>query len=831
MSIPPPLGSGSHEYTILVPVADLRAAGELIQVASALMPVHEGEARGKVISLGVVEIPEELAFSEGTIPARMHRQQLGRLRRLNRSPRIEMRTLVRVHRQVWQGIVESAQEEGVDLILLGWSGRTAEHAVLGTTVDEAVRNAPCDIAVAKGLKVSAVKRILVPIRGGPHAALAFRLAMGLAERVGGTVTALRIETPDVVEAERARDIEEFAAVVATTTNSDLVHQLVVNADSVVEAICRQAEAHHVVMMGAAAGPPDPNLLFGPIAEAVARQVERGTVIVKTKLPGTATHDEWERLFLPPTPRREQRPLEISAVVDKWFAENTFDSHEFERIDELVRLKRQQGLTISLGLPTLNEEETIGAIIKSVKAELCDRYPLLDEIILIDSDSADRTRQIAAEYGVRVCAHREILPRYGSYRGKGEALWKSLHILKGDLIAWIDTDIKNIHPRFVYGLIGPLLKDQRIKFVKGFYKRPIRGPGGLHATGGGRVTELTARPIFNLFFPELSGLLQPLSGEQAGRREVLEQLPFFTGYGVETGLLIDMLEQFGLQAVGQVDLKRRVHRNQSLTSLSPMAFTILQVAMKRLEQRHRLHLLSEVNTSMKLIQHERDNFHVEVKELGDVERPPIASLPEYRAAHGKEPEARVAVTDIILCRHGETEWNREGRYQGKTDIPLNGRGREQARQLAASLRDEPIAAVYSSTLARAYETGVEIARLHGLEVKRDPRLDEINQGLWEGLRREEIVLTHATPQPCYLHRGPQREHGGYQTRASGPVVSRSAGRPAEERLVGADRRGQTGGRGIIRLCHAETVRRRTSPPCLTTVSSRETASWRQPAAPG
>jgi glucosyl-3-phosphoglycerate synthase len=366
------------------------------------------------------------------------------------------------------------------------------------------------------------------------------------------------------------------------------------------------------------------------------------VVVKTRLPGTATHDEWERLYgRQPAPTQ---PSDISQIVDKWFAENTFDSREFERIDELVRLKRQQGVTISLGLPALNEEETIAGIVKSVRQELMERHPLLDEIVLIDSRSTDRTREICEDLGVPVYIHQDILPEHGSYHGKGETLWKSLHVLKGDIIAWIDTDIRNIHPRFVYGLIGPLLKDERIQFVKGFYKRPIRGPGGvLQSTGGGRVTELTARPLFNLFYPELSGLIQPLAGEQAGRRAILEQLPFFTGYGVETGLLVDLLLQYGLRAIGQVDLKRRVHRNQSLASLSVMSFGILQVVMNRLAQRHRLQLLSEVNTTMKLIQHERDRFHVELKEVGDVERPPIALLPEYRAAHPPRPRRGSAPT--------------------------------------------------------------------------------------------------------------------------------------------------------------------------------------------
>jgi glucosyl-3-phosphoglycerate synthase len=236
-----------------------------------------------------------------------------------------------------------------------------------------------------------------------------------------------------------------------------------------------------------------------------------------------------------------------------------------------------------------------------------------------------------------------LPQYGSYRGKGEALWKSLYVLKGDLIIWIDTDIKNIHPGFVYGLVGPLLNEPEIKYVKGFYRRPIKLDGKTYAEGGGRVTELTARPLFNLFFPELSGLIQPLAGEYGGRREVLEQLPFFIGYGVETGLLIDLLSQFGLQAIAQVDLEERIHRNQSLSALSQMAFAIIQVFMQRLEEKNRIRLLEEVNQSMKLIKHQRRTYALEVKEIGDRERPAMVTLPEYRARREKKTSSRKSVS--------------------------------------------------------------------------------------------------------------------------------------------------------------------------------------------
>lgn len=169
-----------------------------------------------------------------------------------------------------------------------------------------------------------------------------------------------------------------------------------------------------------------------------------------------------------------------------------------------------------------------------------KIPLLDEIVLIDSNSADRTRQIATSLGIPVYIHQELLPQYKPRAGKGEALWKSLYVTRDDLILWIDTDIVNIHPRFVYGLLGPLLLRRDVYFVKGFYRRPLKVGDKIQAAGGGRVTELTARPLLNLFYPELSGLIQPLSGEYGGRRSVLEQIPFSSGYGVEIGLIIDIL---------------------------------------------------------------------------------------------------------------------------------------------------------------------------------------------------------------------------------------------------------------------------------------------------
>jgi glucosyl-3-phosphoglycerate synthase len=358
--------------------------------------------------------------------------------------------------------------------------------------------------------------------------------------------------------------------------------------------------------------------LGPVADRVLNDAPAAVMVVKTRRP------------MPEAVTDETIGAQaISILVDKWFAENTFHAEEFADLEQLVALKREQRLTISLALPALNEAETVGKVIATVKRALMERAPLLDEIVLIDSDSTDRTRAIARKLGVPVHVHQRLLPELGARPGKGEALWKSLLVTRGDLIAWIDTDIVNIHPRFVYGVIGPLLQNPRVQFVKGFYRRPLRVGDKVQAGGGGRVTELTARPLLNLFYPELSGVVQPLSGEYAGRRSALERCPFFSGYGVEIGLLIDIFEQYGLTGLAQVDLQERVHHNQSLEALSKMSFAIIQAVMRKLERHYERAFVADVNRTMKLIRHEAGGYFLDVEEIAEHERPPMAEVAAYR----------------------------------------------------------------------------------------------------------------------------------------------------------------------------------------------------------
>jgi len=322
-------------------------------------------------------------------------------------------------------------------------------------------------------------------------------------------------------------------------------------------------------------------------------------------------------------------------LNEWIKKNTFHHGEFWDLKQLIEAKEKQGLTISLCLPTLNEEKTIGKEIIIFKSELMDRYPLLDEIAVIDSGSTDKTCEIASAFGADVYLSSEILPGQGTKKGKGENLWKAVYQLKGDIICYVDADIANIHPRFAYGLIAPLIYNPEMKYVKAFYDRPLAFSQGVRPSGGGRVTEILVRPLFSLFFPELTGLIQPLSGEYAVRREVLEAIPFPIGYGVETSHIIDVYDKWGLKAFAQTDLDQRVHRNQATRDLGKMAFGILRAFLRRTEALGVLHELPELPSILRQFQAHSEAYEQVEHEIFEEERPPMISLPEYREKFGRK----------------------------------------------------------------------------------------------------------------------------------------------------------------------------------------------------
>jgi nucleotide-binding universal stress UspA family protein len=624
---------------ILIPVANPLTAEELIRVGASLMEPRTGE----LTALGIVEVPEGVPLSEGATRARQARRLLQKV--LDYAPEgTVIHPLVRIARHAAAGIVEAAAEQEADLMIFGWGGKSGPRRepgsapVISPTIDEVVRESPCDIAVVKQRGARQIRRILVPVRGGPHAELALRLADALANRHGATVVVMHLVPAGVTEAVRAqaeRALVTLSRQYVTARSEPLLRE----AANVRTAILREADHADLVVMGASAPPGEPGgALFGALPEAIAQRARPTVIVVKTREPiGRQTFEQLAQKAetLVAADRAAEESRAIPARVERWFAEANFHHSEFADLARLAALKEKQGLTVSLVLPTLNEAETIGPIVRRAVREMQERYPILDEVLVIDSASDDDTRVIAADEGARVVEHPDVLSRYGSFRGKGEALWKSLYETSGDVVVWADTDVRNWHHRMVYGTLGPLLVEPRLQYVKGYYQRPIVEGGVLKEGGGGRVTELVARPLINLFFPELSGLIQPLAGEYAGRRSLLEQIPFFTGYAVEIGHLIDAAERVGMGGLGQVDLERRVHRNQELEGLSRMSFVILQAVMKRLEERRRVRLFAELGSTMKLPRSGKGRLSLEVMELADHERPPMIRIPEYlekRTAH-------------------------------------------------------------------------------------------------------------------------------------------------------------------------------------------------------
>jgi glucosyl-3-phosphoglycerate synthase len=267
----------------------------------------------------------------------------------------------------------------------------------------------------------------------------------------------------------------------------------------------------------------------------------------------------------------------------WHRTHTFHHREFP-LERLLAERDPTCGSVSVCLPARNEERTVGPILEFL-AQLGE-LGLVDQIVVVD-DSTDRTAEIARGLGAEVYAQRELMPDRGEVLGKGDALWRALPVLRGDVVCFLDADSERFGPHFLTGLVGPLVYDERIAFVKGFYRRPFRFGELTMPDEGGRVTELTARPLLNLFYPELAGFEQPLAGEVAARRTLLERLPFATGYGVDIALLIDAYAAVGLDGLAQVDLEVRQNAHQPLRELSGMASAVLRAVAVRLEREGRL----------------------------------------------------------------------------------------------------------------------------------------------------------------------------------------------------------------------------------------------------
>jgi glucosyl-3-phosphoglycerate synthase len=310
---------------------------------------------------------------------------------------------------------------------------------------------------------------------------------------------------------------------------------------------------------------------------------------------------------------------MNPATHSWFLRRTSHARDWP-VERLLAAKGST--TVAVVLPALNEAATVGSIVERIRCELVVRRPLVDDVLVMDSGSTDATIEVAAAAGARVVRREDVLADLPARPGKGEVLWRSLAATTGDVVCFVDSDLRDFSTTFVTGLLGPLLCDPEVAFVKATYDRALRTGEHELPTGGGRVTELVARPLLALHWPELSGFVQPLGGEYAARRSLLEQLPFPCGYGVEFGLLVDTYARVGLDAMAQVDLSKRKHRNSDLHKLGQMAVEILQVAHARLDR--------PVPPPVEITQFVRDGagYRLVTTDMTEHERPPIVTVDGY-----------------------------------------------------------------------------------------------------------------------------------------------------------------------------------------------------------
>ncbi|HEY6330104.1 MAG TPA: hypothetical protein VI756_12265, partial [Blastocatellia bacterium] len=537
---------------ILIPALSANHASDILPVALKL--TGEDPHASTITLVAVTPLGPENPLSEASGPAQQLRNELDRLS--DAGPAIRRLARSIVSPEPWQDIKALVSEDLPEetLLVLPWD---SSDTLWRSGLAHILNDPPCDVAVVHSSpSTPSIRRILLPVRGGPFAVLSLQIAVRIARAANAEITLLRVLSEDDNAASQFLR-EGFTGL------SDIFPEIT-NEKQVVgdpgKTIMGMLKDHQAVVLGASAAPgQDP---IGLVAQLILQKEDVTTLVVKTKEPFHL-------------PLSETPPVDAPVLVrvERWFAQNTLESSEFADAKKLLELKREQGLRISLGLPSLNNETTIGNIIGLIKDRLLETVPLIDEIFLIDNGSTDASRRIATAMNVPSYSAQDVLSSYGSLRGNGDSLWKSLYLLSGDIIVWMDTDIANPDPGLVLGIIGPLLMDPRIQYVRGFYGPSLGSDGDVDP-----ITELLIRPLVSLLFPELSGIAGPLIGTHGGRRSALEQIPFYSGDGAVVGLLLDTLEKFGLEAIAQVNLGPVVRRGtDDIQKLSPKtAFSILQV---------------------------------------------------------------------------------------------------------------------------------------------------------------------------------------------------------------------------------------------------------------
>lgn len=541
---------------------------------------------GAIVLLAVVPVPRGHDLAGPTAAARAARRQLRSLAALlpqGATPQIA----VRAAETLLEGVQQVAGDG--DLLIIPLPAEPA--AATGILAEEPYRGlvaAPvCDTVFIRPGTRGDVRSVLVSARGGPHAELALEVAQRISRKRGATVTVMHVDVPGGAAAERQQEQRLFQSLVAHSADAPRLRTSSVPASSAEEAVLAEGERHDLVVLGARIGTSRRESDLGPLPRAVLEHSSAGVVVVKSRRPVNPA------IFRP-------RRFAVEELVNTWFVENTRHCREYANLEELVAEKRRRGLSVGVALLAGESLDTLAAHARVLEDDLTTAAPLLDEAVLFAGPD-ERFLAAADAVGLRAVAVPEAGPGQ-----RGRLMHASLACLRSDIVVWIDADIRNPHAKLVYGLAGPLINDERLQYVKGFFGRPSGTPD---ADLESLVGELAARPLLNLFFAELSGLIDPLGVEQAIRRRSARSLPLFSGSAAQLALLIDVFDRFGLPAICQVALEERIARPLEMSEASRRAFSAVQVLTSRLGISSEEVVSERATPTIKLIHHTGDHFQV------------------------------------------------------------------------------------------------------------------------------------------------------------------------------------------------------------------------------
>ncbi|MEO6457915.1 MAG: universal stress protein [Chloroflexia bacterium] len=676
--------------TVLVPMLNLGVADDMLQLAAILAagsgtPDESLDAvRPHVVVLGIVEVPARESLTTGLDMARSYRALLDFLPTEVRVGKQNVRVdhVVKVAHDVPSAVEQAVRDEKASLVLFYWKGHSREpkRHLYGTIIDAVLKKPPCDVVLARPEAWRDSKRILLPVRGGPSAERALNIATLLAEYAQRPLTVMHnIAPPDNGEGDAASTVGEEPYAIFTHHLQEVTASASISISSVLTreldaaaALLKEARRDDLVIMGMASSPLRGHELdTGTYPVSMRMSGEKGPPLLVLR---TAEPIDIERYTRTARSRHDRRSSG-DMPFEHWFVENTYHGDEFKDANEFLKLKQASSLSLSVALLTFNDAERIYSLITGMKKVLTEIHPIADQIAVIDGGSSDGTVEMARSLGVEVYEAEGLLADRGALYGRGESWWKSLAVLRGDLLVWLDPRARKFHPSSAMSLAGPLLRVPSLQLVKAFGHEHAEGAGrkdggSAHedtpseinwggsamprreagmVSGRVRVQALSPRDLLGLdsaalaalpphtilqaLFPSLAGVMSPFGRDMAGRREAMLLMPVMTGVNFEVGLLLSVAAQYGTRSIAQVELRHGLPTPAPRPSLRS-ALDVLQVLSTRLDDNPRMRRFAV--ELVERLQHEsegkgrptasdRSAQAVEIRALAPVERPPMREV--------------------------------------------------------------------------------------------------------------------------------------------------------------------------------------------------------------